>query len=51
MKKIIIFFTYFVFFNLSTVQSIAYNDKLTDNQKDLINSYFDCVEVRDDKYH
>ena len=51
MKKIIIFFTYFVFFNLSTVQSIAYVDKLTDNHKDLINSYFDCVEVRDDKYH
>ena len=52
MKKIIIFFTYFVFFNLSTVQSIAYIDKLTDNQKDLINlHYFDCIEVARDKYH
>ena len=52
MKKIIIFFTYFVFFNLSTVQSIAYIDKLTDNQKDLINShYFDCIKVARDKYH
>ena len=52
MKKIIIFFTYFVFFNLSTVQSIAYIDKLTDNQKDLINShYFDCIETARDKYH
>ena len=51
MKKIIIFFTYFVFFNLSTVQSIAYIDKLTDNQKDLINShYFDCIETARDKF-
>ena len=50
MMKIIIFIIYFVFFNLSTTQSIAYVDKLTDKQKNLIGLYDDCDDEREDKY-
>ena len=50
MMKIIIFIIYFVFFNLSTTQSIAYVDKLTDKQKKLITSYWDCSNERYGKY-
>ena len=50
MMKIIIFIIYFVFFNLSATQSIAYVDKLTDKQKKLKTSYWDCSNERYDKY-
>jgi len=42
MKKVIIFFICFAFFDLNTVQSVAYEVKLTNKQKDLISSYYDC---------
>ena len=51
MKKIIMFFTYlFVCFNLSTIQSTAFINKLTDKQKNLKASYYNCIKERKDRY-
>lgn len=45
------FFTYlFVCFNLSTIQSTAFINKLTDKQKNLKASYYNCIKERKDRY-